>query len=260
MLGCYDDLSNGWRTLADDRTTDDGMTLEMCKTHCVDDNGYPFFGVEYGEECHCGWRVDEDATRVGDTQCGMPCNGDASQTCGDDRRLNVYGVEDTPDYRLTAFEVNPLGPNIVYQGCYTDDDEYEWALSERIVWSDGEQSVRKCAWYCFYEGFNLFGAEEGGYCMCGTSLHQDSIQTADSECDMPCTGDGSEKCGGPYRLSLYEWNWSNYRGSGGSAARGAVAPSSAPRGAKLGIGAGFTVVTEKPPSARGSAGKGRSVE
>lgn len=96
--------------------------------------------------------------------------------------------------------------------------------------------------------------------MCGDSLHQDSIRTDDNQCDTPCNGDGSEKCGGSYRLSLYQWNWSNYLGSGGFAARGAVSPSSAPRGAKPVIGAGFTVVTEKPSSARRAARKERSAE
>ena len=192
MLGCYDDLSNGWRTLADDSTTDDHMTLEMCKTHCVDDNGYPFFGVEYGEECHCGRRVDEDATRVSDTQCAMPCNGDASQTCGDDRRVNVYGAEDTPDY--------------VWLGCRTDTDPLGPVLDARSF-ASASMTNDLCEAQCKDWGpYSFFGTVAGSSCRCGDTLRSSSQPARLDDCWSSCLGDPQWSCGGPQRLTAFGVN------------------------------------------------------
>jgi hypothetical protein len=53
-LGCYSDLGPDGRTLAWQQTVDaTALTVETCLTACKQE-GYPFAGVEYAQECWCG--------------------------------------------------------------------------------------------------------------------------------------------------------------------------------------------------------------
>jgi len=36
----------------------------------------------------------------------MPCGGDESQTCGGDRRINIYGAVDTPEHAWLGCRTN----------------------------------------------------------------------------------------------------------------------------------------------------------
>ena len=47
-------------------------------------------------------------------------------------------------------------------------------------------------------------AEYSSQCFCGVSVDHLSKQNS-SECNMPCTGNSTQTCGGPDRLSVY-WN------------------------------------------------------
>ena len=42
-----------------------------------------------------------------------------------------------------------------------------------------------------------------GECYCGVVLANDTIPVANSQCNSPCTGDSTKKCGGPSRLNVY---------------------------------------------------------
>jgi hypothetical protein len=49
--------------------------------------------MEYGEECWCGDIanvVPNGATLQAETDCNMPCSGNASQICGAGNRLSYY--------------------------------------------------------------------------------------------------------------------------------------------------------------------------
>ncbi|KAK5659439.1 hypothetical protein OQA88_640 [Cercophora sp. LCS_1] len=336
MLGCYDDLSAGWRTLGWDSDWQEELTIESCKAYCVDTLGYYFFGVEYSNECYCADFRDETSSRVDDYECDMPCAGDSSQTCGGDTRINIYGSVNTPshvwlgcrtnsdaagqaledhsftsvdmtnelcgteceaegpfdyygtedgdtcrcgdtlrpsskmapqnecnvgcagdfnwdcggDERLTTFGPNPIGPTYIYQGCHTDEDESEWALDGPWGWSDDSNTAWQCGYWCLYEGYDYFGTADGGYCVCGNGFHQDSVQTNEAECNVPCTGDESEMCGTWGRMSIYWWDWSGYYAPF-AAARGAVsAPVHNISAVKPDIGSAFSQGVGEKPAAR----------
>ena len=62
------------------------MTIEKCNHFC---SNYKFFGVEAGDECHCG---DSDNTFLSspEIQCDTACKGNVSQICGGSWRMNVF--------------------------------------------------------------------------------------------------------------------------------------------------------------------------
>jgi hypothetical protein len=103
-------------------------------------------------------------------------------------------------------------------------------------WSWDTNTAWECGYRCLYEGYDYFGTVDGGYCICGHNLHQDSVQTNEAECNEPCTGDASELCGTWGRMSLYRWDWSGFRAPF-AAARGRTAAAAAAAAPNLNIAA-----------------------
>lgn len=65
------------------------MTPDLCLSACRD-GGFPFAGLEFGQECWCGVVLANDTQKVDAGECNMPCHGDGSQLCGGRSRLNIF--------------------------------------------------------------------------------------------------------------------------------------------------------------------------
>lgn len=65
-------------------------------------------------------------------------------------------------------------------------------------------TISSCANYCISFGYHMFGLEYAGECFCGTAL-QGSSPAAEGDCNMACSGNSAQMCGGPNRLSVYLW-------------------------------------------------------
>ncbi|KAM0285986.1 hypothetical protein ACHAQH_001175 [Verticillium albo-atrum] len=52
-------------------------------------------------------------------------------------------------------------------------------------------------------GFDYWGTEYGRECYCGDTLHSGSAAAPLADCGMPCSGDGTQYCGGGNRIELY---------------------------------------------------------
>lgn len=84
-------------------------------------------------------------------------------------------------------------------GCWTEGTGVR-ALRGASFAYDG-MTVESCMGNC--TGFDLWGAEYGRECYCGNDLDGTSVQTAQYDCNMPCSGDATEFCGSGNRLELY---------------------------------------------------------
>ncbi|KAI9735773.1 MAG: hypothetical protein M1818_006382 [Claussenomyces sp. TS43310] len=64
-----------------------------------------------------------------------------------------------------------------------------------------------CQSTCHSLGYVLAGTEYSGECYCGNTLQNGGGPAADgdAECDMTCNGNAQEICGGPARLTLFEF-------------------------------------------------------
>jgi hypothetical protein len=90
-VGCLFDNVTGNRTLPY-KLTDTNNTVANCIAQCQK-YGFPAAGVEYGDECYCGDYSDVAATGPTiqpDSDCSMPCAGNASALCGAGARLQTY--------------------------------------------------------------------------------------------------------------------------------------------------------------------------
>jgi hypothetical protein len=135
----------------------------------------------------------------------MPCGGDATQICGGPNRLSLYGTSEEPP----AFTPYPHGGEgevtaTEYVGCYTEGVGVR-ALSGASAVSASAMTVDGCANFCLNSGFLWFGLEYTAECYCGDALDVTSANVTDAECAMPCSGAPAEVCGGPDRLSVYQW-------------------------------------------------------
>lgn len=86
-------------------------------------------------------------------------------------------------------------------GCYTDSVSMR-ALNNHgmIAGWPSTTTVEACQAACQAQGFSYAGVEFGNECWCGNEL---SSSPAADGCNMLCSGNSQEICGGPDRLNVY---------------------------------------------------------
>jgi hypothetical protein len=110
-----------------------------------------------------------------------------------------------------------------YAGCFTD------TVTPRTLpqWSNfngPNVSNDACMSFCDSRGFPVAGTEYAGQCFCGAEIS--SPQLSEDQCNMACTGDASQTCGGPGALTVYTkgagsaGSWKNKRHMHGGARHG----------------------------------------
>jgi hypothetical protein len=147
-------------------------------------------------ECYCA-NILAYNTKHPESDCNMPCSGDATLKCGGSARINVFNST-----RVVELPKNPQITGYTYKGCYTD------SVNERVlageVYFDSQMTVEKCAANC--KGTKFFGTQYGGECYCGAAFANPTEKRAETECRMVCGGNSMEYCGNGGRLTLYEKN------------------------------------------------------
>jgi len=69
------------------------VTNTKCVAYC-EEKGFCMAGTEYGGQCFCGNQLD-GSSKVDESTCNMPCEGDSTQTCGGGLTLSVYSTNST---------------------------------------------------------------------------------------------------------------------------------------------------------------------
>ncbi|XP_067943055.1 sialate:O-sulfotransferase 2-like [Watersipora subatra] len=92
---------------------------------------------------------------------------------------------------------------IRYQGCYI----YEGFDSDPQEVTDLEDanSVEACVDLCTYKAYKYAGLQ-GNQCYCGDSLEK-YCQVKDDQCNIECSGERQQSCGGANRNSFYSTNY-----------------------------------------------------
>ena len=158
----------------------------------------------------------------------MTCAGNASEYCGGPNRLNIYTLNFNATTTSNSIVIStttdtsastaptPTGPQTIgnfskwlYMGCYSEATNGR-ALSDLQNPISGKAvTIETCAAAC--DGYDYFGTEYSGECYCGNTINTGSALVAGSTpaqtlCDMTCSGNASEYCGGPSRLNMYQFN------------------------------------------------------
>eukprot|EP00026_Physarum_polycephalum_P021946 Phypoly_transcript_25602.p1 GENE.Phypoly_transcript_25602~~Phypoly_transcript_25602.p1 ORF type:complete len:124 (+),score=6.50 Phypoly_transcript_25602:43-372(+) len=107
----------------------------------------------------------------------MGCTGDWSVMCGSGWRNSIFKTK--------------------YLGCFVDAGTRD--LSLMIAQSDS-LSVEGCIELC--AEFSYAGLQDANQCWCGNTYGTYGTGS-DADCNMPCTGNPQEMCGGVWRNSVF---------------------------------------------------------
>jgi hypothetical protein len=88
-----------------------------------------------------------------------------------------------------------------FQGCYYDAVNPR-ALSAYTTAADN-MTIEACAATC--ASYEYFGLEYARECFCSNTLDMTSTPQAATDCNMVCSGSGTQVCGGAHRISLYSY-------------------------------------------------------
>ena len=73
------------------------------------------------------------------------------------------------------------------------------------ILEDKDLTLEKCKDFCFGRNYKFAGVEEDN-CYCGNEIWP-LIEKPSSECDVRCSGDKSQVCGGKCRVNVYQNVW-----------------------------------------------------
>ena len=147
--------------------------------------------------------------------CTYSCTGDPGDTCGGvGGYISIY--YDATRYTPSNTSTTPAGPvtvnstgNYDYIGCWSEGTGGRALQGLAPPAPINGFDVEICETAC--EGYTYFGVEFANQCYCGNALMdgstlQTSTDPATNGCNMICTGNTTEYCGGPNRLNVYQAN------------------------------------------------------
>ncbi|KAF8196991.1 glyoxal oxidase N-terminus-domain-containing protein [Pholiota molesta] len=204
-LGCFTDNVNG-RALANGEATTGDVTIESCTTACFN-AGFGIAGAEFSTNGGA-------PTAAGD--CNMVCQGNSSEFCGGPNRLNVYNYTGTNLPVISGggggggggggtpvtgvFPVlSGLQTGWAYNSCWVDN-AFGRTLDAQQPGST-TNTPQTCIAQCIAGNFTIAGME---FSDCGNNIIAGGVVASDqTTCNMGCSGNATQACGGPNRLSVY---------------------------------------------------------
>lgn len=87
-----------------------------------------------------------------------------------------------------------------YIGCFSDYKGGVRDLADFSV-SNGNMTTEQCVSTCREKGFSFAGTQYSSYCFCGNSYGRFG---AANNCNMKCTGNSGQICGGSAANSIYK--------------------------------------------------------
>lgn len=203
-VGCFIDKKNLYlRDFKFNPKVDKKMTVDFCHSFCSAKR-FKFFALQFGTECRCGntyARIKNLHKKAGG--CFSKCPGNPRQVCGGRERNSVYQVLNVQPKE----EPKKVQKPITFMGCFQDSNRNEpnYRDFKFRVKLDGN-SHEKCNQACLNKGFKYFAVQFGSECRCGNafarikSMHR---KLAEKDCNMPCSGNKNQKCGGKLRNGVY---------------------------------------------------------
>ncbi|KAF7543009.1 hypothetical protein G7Z17_g11090 [Cylindrodendrum hubeiense] len=185
-------------------------TPEKCIATCIA-NGFTVAGMEYSEECYCGNALNNGASKTSESDCNMPCSGDATQLCGAGNRLSLYSKGDFIIFPVPVVKEDNLPGDWEYKGCVFDNGNpyvLEWLYEDTATYASSNMTINTCLERCQRFGYSAGGVEYGRQCVCGdlgAVEARGDVFKADSFCSMPCPGDRNYTCGAGNHINYYEW-------------------------------------------------------
>ncbi|TVY89537.1 WSC domain-containing protein, partial [Lachnellula willkommii] len=190
--GCFKDPGSPRALLYDSGLNTQNMTVEICVAFCKG-NDFQYAGLEYWGQCFCGASVN--GPQIAESNCNYPCTGDSNEACGGNDIISIYQDPTFPTVNSTTIsDYQPLG-------CYSEGTSGRSLAWPQSQISASAMTVELCLAACKQGGYDMAGVEYGQECYCGVVLGNGTVPT--SGCNMPCSGNTAETCGGSSVLNLF---------------------------------------------------------
>ncbi|KAJ7212679.1 hypothetical protein GGX14DRAFT_621058 [Mycena pura] len=183
----------------------DQMTVERCADGCAA-AGWTTAGLERGWQCFCGNITQPFPSGWESTsgfECNLPCLGNAQELCGgtlDEGRFLAYS---------NLPQVATAPPEWFQQGCFVDvptnGGMHLLPRAPSTTIPSAEMTVENCISACNNAaGYNASaGVTAGDECWCGDYSAMPGVLAQTNSCNLRCTGDGREVCGGSGSMFIY---------------------------------------------------------
>ncbi|KAJ3466400.1 hypothetical protein MRS44_007058 [Fusarium solani] len=170
------------------------MSIIACQSYCYQ-QGWTVWGIQNGDSCFCDNRLRMDSQIIDDSKCNMHCNGNTTNVCGGKDAIEVFA-----DKEMLRVEYESLG-------CYVHDGNtpvIRGTTGGDTIESPDEMSVDACASLCTVDkGADFFALWEGNLCTCGMTMAPGAKKVSDDRCNVPCTGELGDDCGGRGVAGVY---------------------------------------------------------
>ena len=209
FLGCYKDKGDPYGYSQSDINhfahLHSPMSVQKCVRYCGE-RGYPYAGLQNGNLCACGYKYG----RYGKANnCNIKCTGNKRQNCGGLWSNSVYYVIKKDNKPHITKNKSPIkhfeGFRYNYEGCYRDQGN-PYTYKDRDIHafgynSDDSLTIESCVRECGRRGYKYGALQYSRSCVCGNSYGKYGKA---NNCNMKCTGDSSEICGGAWANSVYK--------------------------------------------------------
>ena len=145
--GCFQE-GNGKLALQGFTTSSSSMTVPLCKSYC-NQLGYTLAGLRNGNQCYCD-SVFNGGQMLPDSQCSMPCAGNATQFCGAPYILSMYNSNATTYGAEQATAAHDAG----WQGCYAASLVQSKSAYADYSYSSNDMTKDFCKATCSYFGYS----------------------------------------------------------------------------------------------------------
>lgn len=103
--GCYIDVPKN-HTLPMQQPDNSNLNVQSCVRSCYQ-LGYSISGLEFRKQCYCGNAIYNGGHLAPqDSQCNLPCSGNAKEVCGAGNRLSIYSNGTLATYQAAAVQTS----------------------------------------------------------------------------------------------------------------------------------------------------------
>ncbi|EWZ43351.1 hypothetical protein FOZG_08048 [Fusarium oxysporum Fo47] len=195
-LGCYSsgiDPTKSTRVLILDKLSHvKPMSILACKAYCLSQS-LRFFGLQNGDSCLCDDRLRMDSRRIHHWSCKSRCSG-GPEFCGREQDT----IEVFSSYEETGVEYTSIG-------CFVSKEERVIPGNDYITWEN--INLEEYASFSTVDLENdYFALQEDNLCVCGNESNPRATKVSIEECDIECTGENMDTCGGKDRAKVYTTN------------------------------------------------------
>ena len=75
-------------------------------------------------------------------------------------------------------------------------------MNGRIRKANDFITIENCKQFCYAHGYVFSGLQNSRQCFCGDTIPKQMLPIA--QCDMKCTGDNTQICGGSWAMNIFD--------------------------------------------------------